>query len=156
MAETTLSAPQVKIIPPLIYLAGLVAGILLSLWLPTKWLPEWLAASLGVLLVLTGAGFTAPAVVNFRRSGTPIRPWETPTALVLDGPYKITRNPMYLGLALVYLGIAIAAQSLWAIIFLPVVLVIIQRAAIEKEEAFLAQRFGADYERYRKSVRRWL
>jgi protein-S-isoprenylcysteine O-methyltransferase Ste14 len=63
---------------------------------------------------------------------------------------------MYLGLALVYLGIAIAGQSVWALILLPVVLAIIQRRAIEPEEAFLEKRFGANYIRYKENVRRWL
>ena len=75
---------------------------------------------------------------------------------MVEGPYKITRNPMYLGLALVYLGIGIAEQSVWALILLPVVLLIIQRKAIEPEEAFLTHRFGAEYISYKSLVRRWL
>jgi protein-S-isoprenylcysteine O-methyltransferase Ste14 len=63
---------------------------------------------------------------------------------------------MYLGLALVYLGIAIAGQSVWALILLPVVLIIIQRGAIEPEEAFLEKRFGAAYVSYKEQVRRWI
>ena len=63
---------------------------------------------------------------------------------------------MYLGLALVYVGIAIADQSVWALVLLPVVLIIIQRRAIEPEEAFLERRFGADYTRYKENVRRWI
>jgi protein-S-isoprenylcysteine O-methyltransferase Ste14 len=68
----------------------------------------------------------------------------------------ITRNPMYLGLAFVYAGIAIADQSVWALILLPVVLAVIQRYAIETEEAFLERRFGANYISYKETVRRWL
>ncbi len=63
---------------------------------------------------------------------------------------------MYLGLALVYVGIAIAVQSVWALILLPVVLTIIQRRAIEPEEAFLARRFGTSYIRYKEKVGRWI
>jgi protein-S-isoprenylcysteine O-methyltransferase Ste14 len=88
--------------------------------------------------------------------GTTIRPDRAASTLVIAGPYKITRNPMYLVLAFVYLGIAIADQSVWALILLPVVLAIIQRRAIEPEEAFLEKRFGANYIRYKENVRRWL
>jgi protein-S-isoprenylcysteine O-methyltransferase Ste14 len=68
----------------------------------------------------------------------------------------MTRNPMYLGLAFVYLGVAVAGQSVWALLPLPIVLIVIQRGAIEPEEAFLEQRFGANYVSYREMVRRWL
>jgi protein-S-isoprenylcysteine O-methyltransferase Ste14 len=88
--------------------------------------------------------------------GTTIRPDRAASTLVIAGPYKISRNPMYLGLALVYLGIAIAGQSVSALILLPVVLAIIQRRAIEPEEAFLEKSFGANYVSYKEMVRRWL
>jgi protein-S-isoprenylcysteine O-methyltransferase Ste14 len=85
-----------------------------------------------------------------------VRPDRAASALVVVGPYRITRNPMYLGLALVYLGIAIADKSVWALILLPVVLTIIQRRAIEPEEAFLERRFGTSYIRYKENVGRWI
>ena len=94
--------------------------------------------------------------MKFKDVGTTVRPDRAASTLVIAGPYKISRNPMYLGLALVYLGIAIAAQSVWALILLPVVLAIIQRQAIEPEEAFLEKRFGANYIGYKEMVRRWL
>ena len=75
---------------------------------------------------------------------------------MIAGPYKITRNPMYLGLAFVYVGIGVADQSVWALVILPVVLAIIQRLAIEPEEAFLERRFGADYINYKERVSRWI
>jgi protein-S-isoprenylcysteine O-methyltransferase Ste14 len=63
---------------------------------------------------------------------------------------------MYLGFALAYLGIAIAGQSIWALVLLPVVLIIVQRGAIEPEEAFLKKRFSTDYVSYKNRVRRWI
>ena len=94
--------------------------------------------------------------MKFKDVGTTVRPDRAASTLVIAGPYKISRNPMYLGLALVYLGIAIAGQSVWALILLPVVLSVIQRRAIEPEEAFLEKRFGANYISYKEKVRRWL
>jgi protein-S-isoprenylcysteine O-methyltransferase Ste14 len=95
-------------------------------------------------------------VVPHRAFRTTVRPDRAATTLVISAPYKITRNPMYFGRALVYLGITIAGQSVWALILLPVVLAIIQRRAIEPEEAFLEKRFGSNYIGYKEKVRRWL
>ncbi len=149
-------APRVKIIPPLVYLAGLAAGFIVGFWLPTRFLPQWIIWPFGGVLIVLGIALVASAMFNFKNHETTIRPDRAASTLVISGPYKFTRNPMYVGLAAVYLGIAIAGQSLWALIFLPVVVLIIQRGAIEKEEAFLERRFGAGYVRYKESVRRWL
>jgi protein-S-isoprenylcysteine O-methyltransferase Ste14 len=99
---------------------------------------------------------TGSAVLKFKDAGTTVRPDRAASTLVIACPYKITRNPMYLGLAFVYAGIAIAGQSVWALILLAVVLIIVQRGAIAPEEAFLEKRFGADYLSYKEKVRRWI
>ncbi len=83
-------------------------------------------------------------------------PWRPTTALVVGGPFRFTRNPMYLGTTLLYIGIAILAQALWALVLLPFVLMIVQRGVIEREERYLEGKFGADYLRYKQRVRRWL
>ena len=149
-------APSVKIIPPLVYLAGIVIGFLANIWMPTKVVPNLLGWTVGGILIFCGAVLTGSAVLKFKDAGTTVRPDRAASTLVIAGPYKITRNPMYLGLAFVYAGIAIAGQSVWALILLPVVLIIIQRGAIEPEEAFLEKRFGADYISYKEKVRRWI
>ena len=149
-------APDVRVIPPLVYVVGLVVGLFISVWVPTKVVPDVLAWSLGGVLFVCGAALAGSAVLRFRSEGTTVRPDRTPKKFVVEGPYRITRNPMYLGLAIAYLGIAIADQSLWALILLAVVLAIINRAVIAPEELFLSRRFGSDYLAYKKSVRRWL
>ena len=149
-------APNVKIIPPLVYLAGIVIGFLASTWMPTKVVPNSVAWTVGGILIFCGAVLAGSAILKFRDAGTTVRPDRGASTLVIAGPYKITRNPMYLGLALVYLGMTIADQSIWALILLPVVLAVIQRRAIEPEEAFLERRFGANYIGYKEKVRRWL
>lgn len=149
-------APKVKIVPPFIYIGGIAAGSLVSFWLPTRFLPHWIVWPIGAVLIVLGIALAASAIFNFKSHGTTIRPDRPASTLVVSGPYKLTRNPMYVGLGAIYLGITIAEQSLWALILLPVVIMIIQRGAIEKEEAFLEQKFGADYKRYKASVRRWL
>ena len=156
MSDSHSGVPNVKIIPPLVYLAGIVIGIVISIWIPTKIVPSSLAWALGGILIICGAVVAGSAILKFKDVGTTVRPDRAASTLVVVGPYRITRNPMYLGLALVYVGIAIADQSVWALVLLPVVLIIIQRRAIEPEEAFLERRFGADYTRYKENVRRWI
>jgi len=156
MSDSHSGVPNVKVIPPLVYLAGVVIGIVISIWIPTKIIPSSLSWTLGGLLIVCGAVLTGSAILKFKGVGTTVRPDRAASTLVVVGPYRITRNPMYLGLALVYLGIAIADQSVWALILLPVVLTIIQRRVIEPEEAFLERRFGTSYIRYKQNVGRWI
>jgi protein-S-isoprenylcysteine O-methyltransferase Ste14 len=156
MSDNYSDAPNVKIIPPLVYLAGVVIGIVISIWIPTKIAPSSLAWTLGGILLICGAVLAGSAIFRFKDVGTTVRPDRAASTLVVVGPYRMTRNPMYLGLAVVYVGIAIADQSVWALILLPVVLIVIQRRAIELEEAFLERRFGANYVRYKEKVRRWI
>ncbi len=156
MSKVNSDTPNVKIIPPLVYLAGIVVGLLVSMWMPITVIPNPTAWISGGFLILCGAVLAGPAILKFKGVGTTVRPDRAASSLVIAGPYRITRNPMYLGLALVYLGIAIADQSIWALILFPVILIIIQHWAIEPEEAFLERRFGTDYSRYKANVRRWL
>ena len=149
-------APNVRIIPPLVYLAGLVIGFLIHIWMPLDVLPQRIGWLIGAVLITCGVLLAASAVLTFRGAWTTIRPDRAASALVVTGPYKISRNPMYLGLAFIYSGIAIAGQSIWALILLPIILAIIQFRAIAPEEAFLKRRFGVHYVSYMATVRRWL
>jgi protein-S-isoprenylcysteine O-methyltransferase Ste14 len=90
------------------------------------------------------------------RARTPIDVRHAPTALVQDGPFARTRNPGYLGLALVYTGIALLAGGRWSLLFLPGVLFAVDRGVIQREEDYLERHFGADYDEYRRRVRRWV
>src|ERR1700730_4147052 len=150
MSDINSGAPNVKIIPPVVYLAGLVIGFLANIWMPITVVSDLVAWAVGGILIICGAVLAGFAILKFKDVGTTVRPDRAASTLVIAGPYKISRNPMYLGLALVYLGIAIAGQSVSALILLPVVLAITQRRAIEPEEAFLEKRFGANYIRYKE------
>ena len=149
-------APDVKIIPPLVYLAGIVIGFLANIWMPITVVSYLVTWAVGGILIICGTVLTGYAVLKFKDVGTTVRPDHAASTLVITGPYELTRNPMYLGLTVVYLGIAIAGQSVWALILFPVVLAIIQPRAIEPEEVFLEKRFGANYVNYAAKVRRWL
>jgi protein-S-isoprenylcysteine O-methyltransferase Ste14 len=156
MSDINSGAPNVKIIPPLVYLAGLVIGFVANIWISFKVVPNSIAWILGGILIIFGAVLPGSALFKFKEVGTTVRPDRAANTLVTAGPYKVTRNPMYLGLAIVYLGIAIAGQSVSAIILLPIVLAIIQHWVVGPEEAFLEKRFDAEYISYKEKVRRWI
>lgn len=142
--------------PPLWYAAGLVAAWLISRKFPIFVLPDAGRWTVGALCVLIGLAFIAPAVASFARAKTSVVPVRPTTTLVDTGPYRFTRNPMYVGFTFVYVGIALIANWLWAIIILPIVLVAVYASAIAPEEKFLERTFGKDYTAYRSRVRRWL
>jgi protein-S-isoprenylcysteine O-methyltransferase Ste14 len=106
--------------------------------------------------MVPGAILAASAIGIFVKIGTNPRPDRPSSVLAISGPYRFTRNPMYVSLTIIYVGIAVFMQSLWSVLLLPCVLLLIQRKVISREEAYLERRFGADYARYRSRVRRWL
>ena len=142
--------------PPLIYIAGLALGFLAELIEPTPQPATWLRIAAGAIGVAVLLALDSTAMARFGRAGTPVNPARAATALVTDGPYRLTRNPMYVAMAALYAGIAVAAGILWALALLPLVLLAVDRLVIPREERHLAARFGAEYERYRARVRRWL
>ena len=141
--------------PPLIYAVPLAAGLVLQRFVPQTALPDTWARILGPSLVLLGF-FGLPAIVAFRRVGTPPQPWRPSTTLVTSGPYLISRNPMYVGFTLLYAGITLWVNTVWPLLALPVILLVMQRGVIQREEAYLERRFGEEYRTYRARVRRWL
>ena len=150
------ASPGIRVPPPLVYLAGFACGLLGELVAPSPGLAGWLrigGAAAGIVLLLL---LDTHAMLRFRRHGTPFNPARPAKALVTDGPYRFTRNPMYLGMGCAYAGAALAAGALWSLALLPLVLLIVDRLIIPREEAHLAASFGEEYERYRGRVRRWL
>jgi protein-S-isoprenylcysteine O-methyltransferase Ste14 len=156
---TTEGAPDragVRVPPPFFYLAGFLIGCGLEILLPIDGAPDAFrigACAIGGVLwfALDGA-----AMLRFRRAGTSMIPLNPTTALVTSGPYRFTRNPMYLGMAILYVGLAVGFDLIWALIVLPLVLVAVDRLVIAKEEAYLARKFGDRYREYMARVRRWL
>lgn len=146
----------VRFPPPLIYIAGLVAGLLLDRWHPLLRLPLSVTFPAAVPVGLASLVVVLPAVRLMRRAGTAIDPRKTTTRLVVAGPFRFTRNPLYLSLVLLYAAIAVAASSLWMLLLLPAVVATVQAIVISREEAYLERKFGDDYRRYRERVRRWL
>lgn len=149
---------NVRVPPPLIYAGALILGLVLGLVLHV---PGWqvygtLSLYIGGTLALLGLFLMLWAGGKFRRAGTSVRPWEASNRLVTEGPYRKTRNPMYAGMTLIYLGLAIALQSLVALLLIVVVGIIMQTQVVAREERYLESRFGDDYRAYKQRVRRWL
>jgi protein-S-isoprenylcysteine O-methyltransferase Ste14 len=142
--------------PPLIFLAGLGIGFGLEALLPGGSLPGLVQWALGGLLVVSGLALLATFQSSFNRSGTAVEPWKPTTAIVTSGPYGLSRNPAYLGMALVYAGIALLADAPWALVPLPLVLLVINNGVIVREERYLERKFGSEYLDYKRTVRRWI
>ena len=142
--------------PPLIYLAGLAVGFALEALLASSSVPAAVQWGLGGVLVVAGVALLLSFNTAFSRRGTAVEPWKPTTAIVTTGPYRITRNPAYLGMALVYAGVALMSDALWVLAPLPVVLAVVDRGVIAREERYLERKFGQEYLDYKSRVRRWL
>ncbi|HEX7111634.1 MAG TPA: isoprenylcysteine carboxylmethyltransferase family protein [Mizugakiibacter sp.] len=150
---------NVRFPPPLVYLIALLAGYgLEQLWPlplgPALWTPVQRVA--GALLIALGLGLAAWANLRFRAVGTSPVPMRPSAALVQSGPYRWTRNPMYLGLTALGLGLALLAHSGWMLLGVLAAAVVIDRYAIAREERYLLAAFGQAYADYCTRVRRWL
>lgn len=142
--------------PPLLYLVALGLGLLVQRFYPVTILPSGVARVLGVGLLVAGAIISLLAIMAFRRAGTSVNPARSSTALVLSGPYRFTRNPMYVGLTTLYLGVTAWFSALWPLLLLPIILVVMQQWVIAREERYLEMKFEEDYRQYKSRVRRWL
>jgi protein-S-isoprenylcysteine O-methyltransferase Ste14 len=148
----------VRFPPPALYVLALGAGFLLQRRWPIPVAPGLPGAArvTGVVLFLSGAGLAASGVLTFRRAGTSPNPTRPTRALTAAGPYRFTRNPMYLGLALASAGVAVAFNAFWPLPFVAVAAALMVPLVIAREERYLEGKFGDEYRQYRSRVRRWL
>jgi len=156
MTVSTADNPGVIAKPPSLFLAALAAGSVLELVFPTNFVHGTARFALGAALLAAGIGLMSAAIRKQRAAGTNIetdRPTET---IVRDGPYRYSRNPIYVALVLIYLGVAVLGDSLWLLALLAPLLVVMRFGVIAREEAYLDRKFGDVYRSYRASVRRWL
>ena len=156
MRDNTPDTPGVIAPPPFIYFGILTIGLLLSVVFPVAFLPIGLRLVFGVPLIGLGILGMSSAFNAIRRAGTSVDPYEPTKTIVTDGPYRLTRNPIYLSFAIVYLGIALLLSAVWAVLLLPIALAIIDRGVIVREEKYLERKFGEEYVRYKAQVRRWI
>lgn len=151
---------NVVIRPPLLFLIALATGLLADRWiLPLDlvfglrwWTRQWIG---GAMIVL-GMVAVVDCVRRFRRAGTQVDPLRPTSAIVDSGLYRYSRNPIYLGLSTIHLGVAVADNNAWLPILLVPVLLVLRYGVIAREEAYLERRFGPQYATYKARVRRWL
>jgi protein-S-isoprenylcysteine O-methyltransferase Ste14 len=144
------------IIPPVVFAAALLAMFALHHLLPGPRLVPPAVAPLGLIPAVCGVALGGWAILGFLRVNTSPKPWETPTALVAGGPYRFTRNPMYLGLLLCLVGAALALGTSTPLLILPLFVLIVNVVFIRPEEAILGRIFGEQFRAYTTRVRRWL
>ena len=151
---------QVRIAPPILIALCLIASWCLEqgqAWpiLPaTRW--HGLRAALSGALILGGVGLVLYCARLFKRAQTPIQPWRPTSDIITSGPYRYSRNPIYLGIAIAGAGIALAFNSWWMLFGVLAFALIANKHVIEREEEYLERKFGEAYSSYRSETRRWL
>ena len=153
------ASPGVQFPPPLLFVLGFGAGWLVHREWPAALVPTDAGVPLdpiGSALFFTGLALMAWGMATFHRAKTAVYPNQPASALVGGGPYRFTRNPMYVGMTIAYLGGVATANSVWPLVALPLVLAGIYAFVIRREERYLEAEFGDAYRDYCRRVRRWL
>ncbi len=156
-AEDHIAGTGIRVPPPLIFVAGFLVGLGVELLAPVGGPSSAVRIAAAVVGVAGWAYFDGAATRVFHSAGTSVLPFgDRATTIVTDGPYRFTRNPMYVGMAVLHAALAIALSVIWALATLVVVIVVIDRMIIAREEVYLARKFGEPYRTYMTRVRRWL
>jgi protein-S-isoprenylcysteine O-methyltransferase Ste14 len=142
--------------PPLIYLIAIVLGIAIHFVWPVPLVPRAIGTTVGVIVVLAAVALFITSVHTFRAAGTPVPGNRPTTTIVGTGPYRFSRNPIYLAFSLLQVGLAFWVNSLWLLITLVPAVALMSLVVIPREERYLDTRFPAEYSSYKASVRRWI
>lgn len=159
--DEALESPGVHFPPPVVFIAGYLIG-----WLLDARVHRWRLAEsaerlrtiemVGLVLLVAGLLLGAWGILTFWRVRTSILPFRPASSFVIAGPYRFTRNPMYVGLTVAYIGLSMMTALAWALVVLPLVLIALYALVIRREERYMRHAFGADYVAYARRVRRWL
>jgi protein-S-isoprenylcysteine O-methyltransferase Ste14 len=142
--------------PPLLYLGGLLLSLIIHTRLPIPVLPRTLRGFLSGLSIGIGIATATIAMRMMKQAGTNLQPNQPTTSILVDGPYSVSRNPIYISLTLFYSGLGLLINSVWPFMLLPLILLVMNRGVIEREERYLERKFGQAYTSYKARVRRWL
>lgn len=150
--------PGVYFPPPLLYIAMFLGTMAMQhiVNINDSFFGSGIALVGSFVLVAAGLTLMLPAILLFFRTKNSLIPIKPATSLQATGIYALTRNPMYLGLLLIYIGVAFWIGNWWTFIFTPVLILLVNKLIIEKEENYLERAFGAAYVDYKKKVRRWI
>jgi len=141
--------------PPVIYLGSIALGIVIHFVWPVPLVPSAISTPVGVIGTLAAVALFVYAVGTFRAAGTPVPGNRPTTTIVRTGPYRFSRNPIYLAFSLLQLAIAVWVNSLWLALTLLAAVAVMSVVVIPREERYLAARFPSEYSPYKASVRRW-
>lgn len=155
MNQSSQDNPGVIARPPRLYLGTLAIGLLIDWAWPAPIAPTIYQLALGAILVATGLTILVQSMRTFSAHGTNVPTSEPSTALVTDGPYVYSRNPIYVGLSFIYLGLAVAIDSLWIMALLIPLLVVMTQGVIAREERYLEGKFGDAYLTFKQQTPRW-
>ena len=150
------SLPGIKVPPPAIYGSALLVGIGLETLWPLSPISSFWAYPVGTALILASFLIMPGVLLRFRRAGTPFDVRKAASALVTDGPYRFSRNPAYVALTMLYVGLGVVLQNAWILWMAVPVLLLMDRWIIRREERHLEETFGKHYLQYKSAVRRWL
>jgi protein-S-isoprenylcysteine O-methyltransferase Ste14 len=142
--------------PPLVYLGAIALGLVLHVAWPVQLVPRAVSAPLGGTIVLVAVALFLSAVRTFRTAGTPVPGNRPTTTIVRTGPYRYSRNPIYLSFSLLQLGVACWVNSFWLLVTLMPAVALMSFVVIPREERYLETRFPSEYLSYKAAVRRWL
>ena len=158
MADPNKDRAKVRFPPPLVFLGAIALGLIVQ----RKAVPLSLGFALGlrvgagVLILACGVSLVVSARILFKRTGQSPIPWKPTPELILQGPYRFTRNPMYLGVTLFVIGLGLALNNLWISLFAGLALFVVHFIAVLPEERYLAEKFGESYRSFLAQVRRYV
>lgn len=155
-ASTKGGARVIFIPPPLYYAAGLAGGMAVNGIAPLPLGVRPASTVAGAVLAVLGLALIIGGVAAVIRHRTTIVPHHHVAALITGGAFRLSRNPMYTGLAIAYVGLGLLLDSWWPLVLWPLVVIVVRQLVIRPEEQYLTQRFGSTYTEYQSHVRRWL
>jgi protein-S-isoprenylcysteine O-methyltransferase Ste14 len=150
-----LDIPGVVMRPPLLFLGLAVAAIGLDAVWPWPLIPASMQIMGGGVLIVMALSLLGASLARFRRAGTHVETWKPSSALVTSGPYRVTRNPIYIAFLLMFGGLACALDNPWFLVLMPVLAAVLDIGVIRREERYLDAKFGEAYRTYCRNVRRW-
>lgn len=149
-------SPGVVVFPPVLFGATLVAGLILHWLRPVAVLPALVARLVGIVVLVASGLLVRSAEAAMRRAGTDPRPDHPSLAIVTEGPFRFTRNPMYVGTTGLYVAVSLLVNALWPLVLLLPMLAVLHWGVVRREERYLEGKFGEPYRLYRLRVRRWV
>ncbi|MBI4503637.1 MAG: isoprenylcysteine carboxylmethyltransferase family protein [Gemmatimonadetes bacterium] len=148
--------PHVLIFPPVLFVGTLLLGLLLDWLFPRSPFPPRPAMIAGAVLVFASGALGFWGERTMHQAGTNVKPTQPTTAVVTGGPFRFTRNPLYLSVNLLYVGITLLANAVWPLLLLIPMLVVLHYGIVLREERYLEAKFGETYLNYKRRVRRWI